>query len=133
MGQHDEYGKLDLSQAAGCSCDGPCTITSYGDSSAHIDGTVGSTIAVEIESRTGKQVRGALLDLVLHAYPKKLIILLPMYIGKHQVKECEFILNRFVAPNDFRVVLLEGSGHNPNVDMDVLKVRAALLALGREV
>jgi uncharacterized protein (DUF779 family) len=67
MGQHDEYGKLILTQAAGCSCDGPSTITCYGDSSAHIDGTVGSTIAVVIESRTGKQVRGALLDLVLHA------------------------------------------------------------------
>lgn len=130
MGQHDEYGKLILTKAAGCICDGPCTITRYGDSFANIDGTVGSTIAVEIESRTGKQVRGAVLDLILHAYPKKLMILLPMYIGKHQVKECEFILKWFVNPDDFRVVLLDGSGHNPNVEGDVPKVRAALQALG---
>ncbi len=82
MGEHDHYGKQILTRAAGRRCDGPCTITSYGRSSAQIDGTVGSTIAVEIESRTGKQVRGALLDLILHPYPKKLMILLPMYVEK---------------------------------------------------
>src|SRR6266576_961972 len=97
MGQHDDYGKLILRQAAGRCCkNGETCTTSYGDSWAHIDGTVGSSIAVEIESRTGKQVRGAILDLILHAYPKKLLILVPMYIGRHQVKESEFILKRFV-------------------------------------
>ena len=130
MNQHDNYGKLILGRAADCDCDGPCTITSYGKSSAHIDGTVGSTIAVEIESRTGKQVRGAVLDLILHVYPKKLLILVPMYIGKYQVPECEFILKRFVDPNNFRVVLLDGTGHNPSAESDVPKVRFALQALG---
>jgi hypothetical protein len=75
MGQHDSYGKLILQRAAGhdCCTDGMSTVTSYGDSCARIDGTVGDSIAVEIESRTGKQVRGAILDLVLHAYPKKAV------------------------------------------------------------
>ncbi len=104
----------------------------YGDSWAHIDGTVGSSIAVEIESRTGKQVRGAILDLILHAYPKKLLILVPMYIGRHQVKESEFILKRFVEANDFRVVLLDGTGDSHDEESDVPRVRDALQALGWE-
>jgi hypothetical protein len=130
MQQHDNYGKLIVGRAAGCNCDGPRTITSYGESSARIDGTVGSTIAVEIDSRTPKQVRGAILDLILHAYPKKLLILVPMHIGKYQVPECEFILKRFVAPKDFSVVLLDGTGDNPSTESDVSKVRCALQALG---
>ncbi|MGA8103843.1 MAG: hypothetical protein WB869_16915 [Candidatus Acidiferrales bacterium] len=107
MGQHDDYGKLILLRDAGYGWknDPACAITSYGDSCARIDGTVGSSIAVEIESCTGRQVRGAILDLILHADQPKLLILVPMYIGRHQVKECEFILKRFVEPNDFRVVL----------------------------
>ena len=131
MGQHDDYGKVILGLATRCRNDAAC-ITSYGDSCAHIDGTVGSSIAVEIESRTGKQVRGAILDLILHAYPKKLLILVPMWIGKYQVQECEFILKRFVDPNDFRVVLLHGTGDNYDIESDVPKIRDALQALGWE-
>jgi hypothetical protein len=129
---HDGYGKLVLRKAARADFRnvGPCVITSYGKSCAHIDGTVGSTIAVEVESRTSKQVRGAVLDLILHTYPKKLMILIPMYIGKHQVAECEFILNRFVGENDFRVVLLDGTGHNPSEENDISRVKAALNDLG---
>ena len=129
---HDGYGKLVLRTAAGSDCRnvGPCVTTSYGSSCSHIDGTVGSTIAVEVESRTPKQVRGAVLDLILHAYPKKLMILIPMYIGKHQKAECEFILKRFVREDDFRVVLLDGTGHDPSVDNDAIKVRRALSDLG---
>ncbi|MGA8230183.1 MAG: hypothetical protein WB795_01785 [Candidatus Acidiferrales bacterium] len=75
-------------------------------------------------------MRGAILDLILHADQPKLLILVPMYIGRHQVKECEFILKRFVEPNDFRVVLLDGTGDNHDVESDVLKVRDAWRALG---
>jgi hypothetical protein len=53
---------LILTKAAGCNGDGPCTITSSGDSVANMDGTVGSSIGGKTESRTGKQVRGAILD-----------------------------------------------------------------------
>jgi hypothetical protein len=129
--QHDNYGKSVLASATEnlCQTSGPYVTTSYGASSAHIDGTVGSTVAVEIESRTGKQVRGAILDLILHAYPKKLLILIPKYIGKHQVQECEFILKRFVDPQKFRVVLLEGTGDNPCLETDARRVRTALLEL----
>ena len=113
-----------------CVCSGPCVTTSYGKSCAHIDGTVGRSIAVEMESRTGKQVRGAVLDLILHAYPKKLMILIPMYIGTHQVEECEFLLSRFVDPNNVRVILLDGTGNNSNLESDALKTRNALMELG---
>ena len=135
MGQHDAYGKLILGRAAGrgYKYDGASTTTSYGDSCAHIDGVVGSFIAVEIESRTGKQVRGAVLDLILHAFPKKLLILVPMYIGSHQVEECQFILKRFLDPNDFRVVLLSGTGDDPDEESDIPRVQTALQALGWEM
>ena len=130
--QHDNYGKSVLVRAArnACCTSGPSVSTSYGTSSAHIDRTVGSTVAVEIESRTGKQVRGAVLDLILHAYPKKLLILIPKYIGKYQVQECEFILKGFVDSQHFRVILLDGTGENPYLESDALKVQGALLELG---
>jgi hypothetical protein len=133
--QHDNYGKsvLALATRGACQRAGPSVSTNYGASSAHIDGTVGLTVAVEIESRTGKQVRGAILDLILHDNPKKLLILIPKYFGKHQPQECEFILKRFVGPQDFRVVLLEGTGDDPCLETDALKVRAALAELGWEV
>src|SRR5262249_55649382 len=70
--RHDAYGKAVLKAAAGSACRdwGSTTYVDYNGSRAMIDGTVGSNIAVEIESRTGKQVRGAVLDLILHPYPK---------------------------------------------------------------
>ena len=130
-GGHDRYGKAVLELASQRMCkSGESCITRYGKSFAHIDGTVGQ-IAVEIESRTGKQVRGAVLDLIVHAYPKKLLILIPMHIGRHQVSECEFLLSRFLDPSDFRVVLLDGTGQN-RVESDVQKVRTALVELGFE-
>ena len=129
---HDNYGKsvLVLATKSTCRNSGPSVITSYGSSSARIDGTVGSNIAVEIESRTGKQVRGAILDLILHAFPKKLMILIPKYIGKYQVQECEFILKHYIEPQNFRVALLSGSGHNPCLEADTQKIRSALQELG---
>jgi hypothetical protein len=41
--------------------------------SARIDGTVAGMVAVEIKSRVPKQVRGALLDLIMHSFTKKLL------------------------------------------------------------
>ena len=133
MEQHDKYGKSVLGQATdnACICCGDSVITSYGMSCAQIDGTVGRTIAVEIESRTGKQVRGAVLDLLLHPYPKKLMILIPAHIGSHQVAECEFLLSRFgIAAENFRVVLLDGRGGSPCLRIDAIRTRIALLELG---
>jgi len=129
---HDEYGKQVLGIAAGSAYSqyGPSVVIDFDGSKAQIDGTVSSIVAVEIESRTGKQIRGAVLDLVLHKYPKKLLILIPKYIGRNQVAECQFILRRFLDTKDFRVVLLDGTGHDPAHETDAEKVRASLLDLG---
>jgi hypothetical protein len=75
-------------------------------------------VAVEVESRTGKQVRGAVLDLILHRYPKKLLILIPMYIRRQTSDESRYILGRFINPENFRVVLLTGTGNDPRLEQD---------------
>jgi hypothetical protein len=87
-------------------------------------------IAVEIESRTNKQVRGAILDLLMHPYPKKLLVLIPKWIGVNMVNESKQILSRSVSPQDFQVVLLSGTGCDPRPEEDAQIVRSALLKLG---
>jgi len=96
---------------------------------ARIDGTVGD-IAMEIESRVSKQVRGAVLDLVCHPYPKKLLILLPVHMNPVTTEtQCRNILRRFVDPKNFEVVVLHGTGHDQRRDQDVLVVQDALRRL----
>ena len=135
MGIHDQYGKSVFQRAAG---------TQYSDTGnsvrvdfnsfghANIVGTVGNSIAIEIESRVSKQVRGALLDLVLHPYPKKLLALLPVHMNNPQttLKQCDFILGKFLDYKNYRVVLLQGDGNNNKLDVDAKIVKAALEELG---
>ena len=74
MGVHDEYGKQILRRATDGAVEliGPGVEVDYGTTSpARIDGVFGGRIAIEVEARTGKQVRGAVLDLVCHPYPKE--------------------------------------------------------------
>ena len=99
---------------------------------ARIDGTVGSLIAVEVESRVSKQVRGAVLDLICHPYPKKLLILMPVHMNDADItaQQCRYILGKFLATNSFRVVVLEGTGETPQHQLDVESVREALFQLG---
>lgn len=83
----------------------------YGEGApgARIDGTIAGSIAVEIETRTDKQVRGALMDLVCHKLPRKLLILLPVHMNNPQktMVQCQNILARFLEPSHFRVILFE--------------------------
>ena len=87
--------------------------------------------AVEVESRVAKQVRGALLDLLCHDYPKKLLLLLPVHMSNAETTahQCRSALRRFLAETDFRVVVLHGHGSNPMLKEDVSLVRAALREL----
>jgi hypothetical protein len=115
MINHNDYGRLVLRQAAGIvfTHRGRTVAINYGAGrSARIDGTINHTIAVEVESRVSKQVRGAVLDLICHPYPKKLLLLLPVHMHKPHItaNQCRFILARFLDPANFRVVLLTGSG-----------------------
>ena len=135
MGKHDEYGKLVLMKAAGGEyrASGPSVRVDYGTGGyASIDGTVGGRIAVEVESRVPKQIRGAVLDLIFHSYPKKLLVLLPvhMYNPDKTAAQCEFILERFLDRSHFRVVLLKGHGDNHQITIDTQAVKHALKELG---
>ncbi len=132
---HDNYGKQVMSSAAGSAySDHRDTKIVYGPDAgwAVIDGTVGASIAVEIESRTGKQVRGAVLDLLWHPFPKKLLLVVPVHMQNPvaTANQCRIILGRDRPASDFQVVVLEGTGNTPQLNADSAKVRAALEALG---
>jgi hypothetical protein len=133
---HDIYGKAVLRLAAGDSFTdwGTSVQVDYGTRiPARIDGTV-DQIAVEVESRNPKQIRGAVLDLLFHSYPKKLLVILPVtkniYNVENTAKQCRYALQRFVKPENFRVVVALGHGHNPKLEQDAELVRSALAELG---
>lgn len=131
MGELDDTGKRLLQLAAGplYTSDGPSVTYSLGPSAgtARIDGTAAGRVAVEIESRVPKQVRGALLDLILHPYPCKLLVLLPAHTGNVQtaVRQAAVILGRFVDPTRFRIVVVQDS-----IDDAIAGLRTALGELG---
>ena len=135
MGTHDAYGKHVMQAAAGDAFteSGLQAAVSFGgNGQAHVDGIVGSEIVVEIESRVAKQVRGAVLDLILHIYPKKLLVLIPVHM--HDVEktaaQCRYILGRFLDRRNFRVVVLRGTGELPDLETDSRLVENTLRELG---
>ena len=134
MGSHDDYGKAVLRLADhAIELDGPAvTVDLGGGGTARIDGALGTRIAIEIEARTPKQVRGAILDLLMHNAPKKLLILVPRNMHNPQAcrKHCSNILSHFLPCHDYRVVLLEGTGEAHQHELDALIVRRALVDLG---
>jgi len=135
VGSHDAYGKEVLRAAAGQAFIdwGPTVEVDYGAGRpARVDGTVSGTIAVEVASRTPKQVRGAVLDLLFHAYPKKLLVLVPIYMSESGIcaDQCRHALGRFVDEDNFRVVVLQGTGNRANLDGDARLVRGVLKELG---
>mgnify|MGYP001586753616 CR=1 FL=1 len=135
MGVHDAYGKRLLVQILGK------RFNSYGDVvkvrydggiTANIDGVIENACAIEIESRTDKQIRGAVLDLVSHPLARKLLIIIPanMHNPKATIKHCEGLLSSLIKPDEkFRVVLLKGTGHTPEEIADRLILKSALKKL----
>jgi hypothetical protein len=130
MGAHDTYGKAVMRLAAGDAYTAVGFVHYGTRSPAQIDGTI-ADIAIEIESRVSKQVRGAVLDLICHDHPKKLLALFPVHMGypTETATQCRNILGRFVKPHNFRVIVLQGNGTSPATDEDVATVRAALSEL----
>ena len=129
---HDEYGKEILRKATkgGAELYGPSVEVDYGTNRpAQIDGAY-KDIAIEVDSRTNKQVRGAVLDLICHPFPKKLLILIPLYGSQSVPEQCRNILARFVPEQDYQVVVLEGDGHSPRPRKDARIVADALSKLG---
>lgn len=129
MSSHDSYVKELLGRLLGSQYrrDKDATSVEYAEGSAQIDGVIvfnGDEIAVEIESRTAKQVRGAILDLFFHRARKKLLIIVPEHMYSPQVlkKDAEYILNELkkIRPDIiFRVVMPKGSGSNPRREEDL--------------
>ena len=137
MANHDKYGKDVLRKAAGAEflSKGPSVNVNFGvGAPARIDGAVGGEVAVEIESRVSKQVRGAILDLIFHRFKKKLLVLMPVHMSNpdETAAQCRLILREFVQPEHFRVVLLKGSGSSPSYAEDSMIVQKALSQLGIE-
>ena len=138
MNKHAEYGKQVIRKASKQAFTdwGPSVEIDYGTRQpARIDGTIGNLIAVEIESRVAKQVRGAVLDLLCHGYQKKLLVLIPVHMDNPEATrlQCQNILERFLRPSDFRVVLLRGTGDFPSLESDAELVRNAIIDLGFHV
>ena len=133
--QHDKYGKQVMRKAAGLyySDSGMSIEVNYkAGRPARIDGTIDPRVAVEIDSRTSKQVRGAVLDLICHKNPKKLPVLIPRHMNdvNTTAEQCRYILGRFVDEGDFRVVVLRGDGDAPQLENDAGIIKTALAKLG---
>ena len=132
---HDKYGKKVLSMALGDAFDPSPERKDFDpdgktSGSFKIDGVVDEKIAVEIESRSSKQVRGAVLDLAFHPLPKKLLILIKMYGNDYTPKQCRILLKKFChAKSQFLVIELKGTGNRPKLAADVKIVKTAVSEL----
>jgi hypothetical protein len=135
MAGHDDYGKRVLYVATDGAAEqyGAAVEVDYGvGQPARIDGALTGLIAIEVESRVSKQVRGAVLDLIFHRYPKKLLALLPVHMSNPEVTaaQCRYILGRYCRAEDFRVVVLGGRGDQPRLAEDAAAIAQALTELG---
>jgi hypothetical protein len=135
VGSHDAYGKELLARACGPAYEqyGPALEVDFGAGHpGRIDGVVGGRIAVEVDSRTAKQVRGAVLDLLCHRLKKKLLVLVPAHMSDASAAaaQCRNIMSRFLSAADFRVVVLQGTGASPSWEADIASVRNAVADLG---
>lgn len=138
MGIHDEYGKAVLRAAVGDRLElygSPVEVDYGAGQPARIDGAIDRRIAVEVESRVSKQVRGAVLDLICHPYPKKLLVLLPKHMSNPQVtaEQCANALSRFCREEDFRVLLCEGNGDDPRLEGDSKLVEQVVRVLNSKL
>ena len=133
MRGHDDYGKRVLQEATGGRVEvyGRRVEVDYGAGHpARIDGAI-DDIAIEVESRTSKQIRGAVLDLICHQAPKKLLVLLPVHMSNPETAaaQCRNALRRLCSDKDFRVVVLSGFGGAEDLNNDARRVAEAILAL----
>ena len=116
---HDKYVKGLLEEVARnlFVSKGPDVKVNYqGAISASIDGVIKDCCAIEVESRVAKQVRGALVDLLEHRLPKKLLILVPAHMNNPEAtaQHCEYILEKYKQQGSMtKVILLKGTGNNP--------------------
>lgn len=134
MGVHNDYGKEVLRKATKgvVEFEGTGVEIDFGTTApARIDGAYNGRVAIEVEARTGKQVHGAVLHLICHPYPKKLLVCMGQNMTKDVPEQCRNILARFVSPGDYQVVRLKGDGHHPRLRKDARIVANILAMLDR--
>lgn len=135
MGVHEDYGKRLLRQLLGngfTDWGQDVEVAYQGGITARIDGVV-KDCAIEIESRTDKQIRGSLVDLLFHPLPKKLLIIIPANMPNPEatVRHCKAILQSLKRREDVvRVVLLAGTGIQGEEERDAREIERALRELG---
>ena len=83
-------------------------------------------IAIEIESRANKQVRGALVDLALHPFDKKLLVLIKKYSNDYTLRQCKIILEKLTQNKKIEVIELKGTGDTPKKEVDIKKIKQAV-------
>jgi hypothetical protein len=125
---HDKYGKEVLKRAFGSDFNPrPKPFKIGADTNAgsiRLDGEIYGEIAVEIESRVSKQVRGAILDLFLHPYKKKLLVIIDMHGNKNTSVQSEEILRTLCGNKlPFIVITLNGNGYNSFIKEDIVLVK----------
>jgi len=92
--------------------------------------------AVEIEAKTYKQMRGAMLDLAWHPAPRKLfvVILAQPQIGSEEKARahCMFVWERLTKGQSipFELTVLKGTGADPMKETDRQLLAEALKKLG---
>ncbi|MFC1955394.1 hypothetical protein ACFLWZ_02495 [Chloroflexota bacterium] len=132
MGKHEDYGKRLLRELFGGRWAPYASQRSLyeGGVRADLDGVIYSKdgvsveCVVEIEARVYKQIRGAIVDLVLHGAPKKLLIIIraqPQLGTEEQIKEhCTYVWRELAGQHrgEFQVVCLKGTGDEPASEED---------------
>lgn len=131
---HDAYGKELLRRALGSRVDfsAESRCVPYGECRGFVDGTIDGRIAVEIEACNDKQIRAAVLNLALHPFPHKLLLIMSSNTNASNAKKmAEHILPRLgIDPGAFEVACLGGSGKGTAYEADAAVVRAATQRLG---
>jgi len=142
---HDEYGKRLLASILG-----KRWVTHMADErsldmggvQADLDGIILSQdlsrveCAVEIEAKTYKQIRGAILDLAWHSAPRKMLVVIlaqPQLGNDRKARaHCTFVWQKLTggANAPFELVILRGTGAYPMGEIDRALLTDALKRLG---
>lgn len=149
MGIHDSYGKGVLNLATNKQFEHWFADTQLsfeypsGGIIAKLDGIIGDECVVEVQGLNEKQIRGGILDLVLHPRSKKLLVTVPANVGK---KSNDSIQHAYQGLLDYlitvcrpaaigQVVVLTGTGNEPEdyLRADSSAIRRALKLLNVSV
>jgi hypothetical protein len=130
---HDQYGKELFRRAFSVRFNAKPNAVCFGPDqdagSFRIDGIINDAVAVEIESRTSKQVRGAIVDLVMHPCQKKLLVLIKKSNNSYTEPQYKVLLARLCPDCKTHVVTLSGSGDQPKYEKDIPIVKSAIALL----